>query len=137
MDSTLIENMDEETNIEPESETFELKINPPKHFATGNIPKSHMRVQLPNSPPKKVLHEILGLGDFVKTHPFGQMGHILKGTKSHEYRFSRDNGNILPGSTFWILTNPGGPSTPPRSNTSSHRNIVLKQCYPTMLNKGI
>ena len=44
MDSTLIENMDEETNIEPESETFELKINPPKHFATGNILKSYMRV---------------------------------------------------------------------------------------------
>ena len=81
MNSTLVENTDEETNLEPESKTFELKFNPSKHFATGNIPKSHMRVTLPNPPTKRVLHEILGLGDFVTTHQFGQMGHIRKGTK--------------------------------------------------------
>ena len=95
MKSTLIENMDEETNIEPESETFVIKLNPSKHLAPGNIPKSYTRVQLPNPPPKKVLYEILGLGDFVKTHQYDHIGHILKGTKSHEYMFSRDNGRNI------------------------------------------
>ena len=40
--NTLVENTEEETNLEPEPKTFELKFNPSKHFATGNIPKSHM-----------------------------------------------------------------------------------------------
>ena len=45
-----------------------------------------MSVEFPDNPPKKVNHEHLGISVFVKTHPFGHMGHIRKGVRSHELR---------------------------------------------------
>ena len=35
-------------------------------------------------PPKEGIDEMLGLGVFVRTHPFGRMAHIRRETRSHE-----------------------------------------------------
>ena len=75
-----------------EYEPYLLQFNECKKWGTGNIRKSDMKVPLPNPPPLKVNHEILGIGDYVKTHPLGHMSHIRKGTKDHEYNFrKKDN----------------------------------------------
>ena len=51
-------------------EPYELELNDCKKWATGDIPQSYLKVQLPKPPPMKVKREIRGLGEFVKTHPF-------------------------------------------------------------------
>ena len=48
-----------------------------------------MKVPVPKPPPKNVKHEILGLGEFVKTHPLGKISHIRKGPTSRDYNFRR------------------------------------------------
>ena len=88
LDSPTVEHNDEEALNEEEAKPFYLKFNECKQYATGEIPNSYMKIQLPKPPPKEVMHEMLGVGVFVKTHPFGRMGHIRKETKSHEYTFT-------------------------------------------------
>ena len=48
-----------------------------------------MKIQLPNPPPLKVNQQILGIGEYMKTHTLGHMSHIKKGTKDHEYNFRK------------------------------------------------
>ena len=88
LNSTTVEDKVKEVIIEEESVPFDLKFNECKQYATGEIQKSYMKIQLPNPPPKEVMHEMLGVGVFVTTHPFGRMAHIRKGSRSHEYNFT-------------------------------------------------
>ena len=75
-----------------------------KKYATGEISKPYCLVKLPKVPPKKVNNEHIGIGIFVKTHPFGHLGHIKKGVRSHEYTFtSFDNHGRQSVTWFYIL----------------------------------
>ena len=89
LNSTVFEQIEPESNSEDEPETFQMKFNGCKKYATDKIHKSYFSVKLPKVPPKQVKHEHPGIGSFVKTHPFGHMGHIKKDVKSHEYTFTR------------------------------------------------
>ena len=82
LDSTTIEDKVREAIMEEESVQFDLKFIKCTQYATGKIQNSCMKIQLPNPPSKEVTHEMLGVGLFVTTHPFGRMAHIRKGTRS-------------------------------------------------------
>ena len=104
-----------------------MKFNGSKKYATGEIPKSYLKVNFPDTPPKKVNHEHLGIGVFIKTHPFGHMGHIRKGARSHEYTFTRIEWKKI----CYLAQSFGCPSTQPRTSTTSHKHIGIEQCILT------
>ena len=74
--------------VKEDLKPYELEFNHGKKWQRGEIPPSYLKVQLPKPPPMKVKHEILGLGEFVKTHPFGRMSPYIKGPRSHQYNIS-------------------------------------------------
>ena len=74
--------------VKEDMKPYELEFNHGEKWQRGEIPPSYLKVQLPKPPPMKVKHEILGLGEFVQTHPFGRMSSYIKGPRSHQYNMS-------------------------------------------------
>ena len=79
LNSTVGEEENPEISSEDKLETFDMKFNGCKKYATGEIPKYFLTMKFPDDPPRKVNHEHLGIGVFVKAHPFGHMGHMRTG----------------------------------------------------------
>ena len=79
--------------VKEDLEPYKLEFNDYRKWDTGDIPRSSMRVQLPKPPPMTVKHDNYGLGEFVKTHPFGNLS-FMKGPRSHQYTF-REGGREL------------------------------------------
>ena len=72
--------------LKEDLEPHKLEFNDYRKWDTGDIPQEYMKVQLPKPPPMVVMHENYGLGEFIKTHPFGQLT-FMKGPRSHQYTF--------------------------------------------------
>ena len=73
--------------VREDLEPYGLEFNHGKKWERGEIPQSYLKFQLPKPPPMKLKHEILGLGEFVNTHPCGYMSPYIKGPRSHQYNF--------------------------------------------------
>ena len=84
-------------------EPYELEFNKCNKWSTSTreIPKSDLKVHLPKPPPKKVKHEVLGIGEFVKTNYFGD-----EGPTSHQHIFKRKDKNGKEAVTFLYVLDP-------------------------------